>query len=72
MTRFSDIATEKFPLNFRKYCELRDDIYAAAGGFDDLGTAAGRAVSSELMDVHTRLARTWELIREIERSEKAD
>lgn len=71
MTRFSDIPTEQFPLNFNKYCELLNDIRSAACGFDDLGTASGRAVSHELMDVHFRLGRAWELIREIERRENA-
>lgn len=71
-TRFSDIPTEQFPLKFRKYCQLADDLQTAACGFDDLGTASGRAVSRELMDVHFRLGRVWELIREFEDREKAD
>lgn len=69
--RFSEIPTEKFPLNFDKYCQLRRQIEAAADDFDELGTAAGRAVSRELMDVHFRLGRAWELIRNIERGENA-
>lgn len=69
--RFSEIPTEKFPLNFDKYCQLRRQIETAADDFDELGTAAGRAVSRELIDVHFRLGRAWELIRNIERSENA-
>ncbi len=64
MIRFSDIPTERFPLNFHKYCQLRE-------GVDDLGTASGRGVSRELMDIHGCLGRAWELIREIERRENA-
>lgn len=69
MTRFSDIPTERFPLNFHKYCQLREGVRAAAAGFDDLGTASGRAVSRELMDIHGGLSRAWDLIQEIERRE---
>lgn len=71
MTRFSDIPTEKFPLNFDKYRQLRDDIYAAADGFDDLGTADGYAVSRELIQVQIHLGRAWELIRSIEHRKSA-
>ncbi|MGO7727954.1 hypothetical protein [Rhizobium leguminosarum] len=71
-TKLSDIPTEQFPLNFRKYCQLVADIRTAAYGFDDLGTASGRAVSRALTDVHFRLGRVWELIREIEHRETAN
>lgn len=70
MTKFFEIPIDKFPLNFDKYCQLRNQLQAAAEGFDDLGTTAGQLVSKDIMEVHGRLGRTWELIREIERREK--
>lgn len=72
MTRFSDIPTRRFPLNFDKYCRLRDQLQAAADGFDALGTAVGQMVSEDILEVHARLGRTWELIRQIERREQAE
>jgi hypothetical protein len=72
MTRFSEIPTAKFPLDFDRYVRLRDELQAAARGFGQLGTAAGRMVDKDLMEVHARLGRTWELIRQIERRENAE
>lgn len=72
MPRFSDIPTEQFPLDFKKYCRLRDDIYGAANGFSELGTSAGDMVCRELIEVHTRLGQVWELIRGVERGKNTD
>lgn len=67
--RFSDIPTKQFPLRFKTYTRLQDQIQAAADAFDDLGTVDGYVVFRELVEVRARLDRTWALIREIERRE---
>lgn len=72
MTKFFEIPIDKFPMNFDKYCQLRDQLQTAADGFDNLGTAAGRMVSKDILEVHARLSQTWELIRDIERREEAE
>jgi len=69
MMRFSEIPTRKFPLNFRKYCRLQAEIQIAADRFSDLGTSDGHAVFRELVEVRTRLDRTWELIGQIQHRE---
>ena len=71
MTKFLDIPQAEFPLNSQKYNELMDQIRTAARGFAKLGTAEGRAVDKELMEVWARLSRAWELIQDIEQREKA-
>ncbi len=70
--RFTDIPTERFPLNFDKYRQLADDIQAASSRFNYVGTSDAKMVSSELMAVHSKLASVWELIRRIERREKGE
>jgi hypothetical protein len=67
--KFTEIPTGKFPLNFKKYCRLQDQIQTAADRFSDLGTSDGHAVFRELVEVRARLDRTWELIRQIEHRE---
>lgn len=67
--KFSDIPTRRFPLNFKKYSRLQDEIQTAADRFSDLGTSDGHAVFRELVEVRTRLDQTWELIRQIEHRE---
>lgn len=70
MTKFCEILPEDFPLNHRNYNELMDRIRTAARGFADLGTAEGRMVDKDLMEVWARLGRTWSLIQEIQERER--
>lgn len=67
--KFSEIPASKFPLSFKKYCRLHDEIQAAADRFHDLGTSDGFAVCRDLNQLSMRLNQTWELIRQIERRE---
>lgn len=69
MTQFSDIPTEKFPLNYDTYCQMQDRLRASAKGFSYLGTADGHMVSRELNAVSARLAHAWEIIRGVEHRE---
>lgn len=71
MAKFCEIPREKFPLSDRAYNDLMDTIRTAARGFGDLGTAHGRLVDKDLMEVWARLNRTWNLIQEIEHRERA-
>jgi len=75
MNNLTDIPNEEFPLNYAEYCEIRNKIVSAAWGFSNLGTAVGKQIDRELMEVHEKLGHVWETIRNEERREierKAD
>lgn len=75
MANLTDIPAEKFPLNYEKYCHLREEIREAARSFAGLNTVIGRQIDHELMEAYEKLGQAWETIRNEERREierKAD
>lgn len=65
-----NMPTEDFPLNWKKYSRLMDEIQNAARGFvdlDDLGWPRGKEIDSRLMDIHHALWQVWNLVQETER-----
>ncbi|WP_408913685.1 hypothetical protein [Brucella pseudogrignonensis] len=75
MTNLTDIPSNEFPLNYEKYCRLREEIRGAASSFAELNTVIGRKIDHELMEAYEKLGQAWETIRNEERREierKAD
>jgi hypothetical protein len=70
MTRFSQIPTDKFPLNADAYDRLWREFGSIAKGFSNLGTADGSAVAKKIDKVQAALGDSWELIQETERRER--
>lgn len=70
MKKFSDIPTEKFPLNAALYHKLRNDVYAAACGFSDLRTNDAETIARELSNAQYHLECAWALILRIEDTER--
>ncbi|MBB6179839.1 hypothetical protein [Pseudorhizobium flavum] len=68
--RFLDIPRERFPLTAVKCHQLRNNIRAAAIGFDNLGTSSGQTVGRELDQAEHHLDRAWNLIVGIEDAER--
>lgn len=65
-----NMPTEEFPLNWKKYSRLMDEIQVSARGFvdlDRLGWPRGEEIESRLMDIHHALWQVWNLIQETER-----
>lgn len=65
------IPTDEFPLNWKRYNRLMDEVQDAARGFaylDSHGWPSAREIDSRLMELHHGLWQIWNLIQESERA----
>lgn len=74
MTDITNIPTAEFPLNFKRYNQLMDEIRDAALRFERLGALGwpgGKDLDRRLMEIRTDLLAVWETIQETERQMRA-
>ncbi|MBP2297985.1 hypothetical protein [Azospirillum picis] len=67
VTPLLSIKTNRFPLNWKRYSKLYDELEAAAQAFYDLGHAD---LAEGIDKVRTELKNAWELIAAKERAER--
>lgn len=65
-TPLTSVKTNKYPLNWKRYSKLYDDLNAAAQGFADLGH---HDLADAMGKVRSQLWNAWNLIQAKERAE---